>query len=178
MSVSNDREFDMLVDELLKDSKRDPERYPDDPEWTDEYWRKRAGHLMQRAYRRGARAMLDKRYYIGQGEVVTDRVQWLADHDFLTADVRQLLDEAVRLRELEDALRGSYGVTDSDIRSMLSEGFHTAWRKAVDHPYATVIHKLIRDLPEGEYGAVVDFVADPLIAMLRRAQEKQAAEQE
>jgi hypothetical protein len=170
--MSNDREFDMFASELLTVS-RPAEGWVG----SEEDWRFRVERLARLLYRRGARAALDHRHgELLEGDQLTDRVQWLADHDFLAPDVRLLLNEVEALRELEDALRGSYGVTDSDIRSMLSEGFHTAWRKAVDHPYATVIHKLIRDLPDGEYGAVVDFVADPLINMLRQAEEKQETE--
>jgi hypothetical protein len=56
---------------------------------------------------------------------------------------------------------------------MLAEGFHTAFRKAVDHPYASVIHKLISDMPREDWGAVIDFVATPVIAWLRKAEARQ-----
>jgi hypothetical protein len=46
-------------------------------------------------------------------------------------------------------------------RSMLGEGTHTAFRKAIDSRYAMTIHHLIADLPDGDWGQVVSFVAEP-----------------
>lgn len=47
-----------------------------------------------------------------------------------------------------------------DIRSNLAEGFHTAFRKASDHPNAHKIWVLIRELPPKSWGSVIDFVMD------------------
>lgn len=166
--MSNDPTFDRHVAEVLENSQRNASRYPDDPEWTDEAWQARMRVLCRLIYRAGTRAGLNYRY--GQLEDSVERVRWLVDHDLATQDVAALLNEVEHWQEKAGALQGSYGVTDSDIRSMLGEGFHTAFRKAVDSPYATVIHRLIRDLEPGEYGAVVDFTAGPLIDMLHEAE--------
>jgi hypothetical protein len=168
--MSNDREFDFQTQMVLDMSEPKPPQ--DREEWT-----RVLQSRLRFLYRAGGRAALEKRYSLArEQDDVLDRVRWLVEHEFVNADVALLLNEVERCREQETALKGSYGVTDADIRSMLGEGFHTAFRKAVDHPYATVIHKLIRELPDGDYGAVVDFVAGPLIAMLREAQKKEAAE--
>jgi len=98
----------------------------------------------------------------------------------------ELIAELRRLREELRAMGGPFGVTDDDIRSMLGQGFHTAFRKAVDDPHATVIHTLIDKLRDdtdsqgySSWSAVISFVANPLIAMLRRAEtEAQAAAQQ
>jgi len=84
----------------------------------------------------------------------------------------QLIAELRRLREELRAMGGPFGVTDDDIRSMLAEGFATAWRKSTDTPESVVIWKLIDAMDREEWGAVISFVADPLIAMLRRAEEQ------
>jgi len=43
---------------------------------------------------------------------------------------------------------------------LVSEGFHTAFRKASDHPLALEIWGLIRDLPAEEWNSVIGFVLD------------------
>ncbi len=53
------------------------------------------------------------------------------------------------------------GTSYSTFCSMLSEGFHTAFRKASDDPVAREIWKLIRDLDDKEWSSVISFVADP-----------------
>jgi hypothetical protein len=90
----------------------------------------------------------------------------------------QLIRQVQALREQLTAIGGAHGVTDSDIGSMIAEGFATAWRKAVDSPESVVIWKLIKDMDRKEWGSVIDFVADPLIAMLREAERRPAAEAE
>lgn len=45
-----------------------------------------------------------------------------------------------------------------DLQMMLAEGFHTAFRKATDHPLSTPIWKNIKDLPTEDWGSVLDFV--------------------
>lgn len=55
-------------------------------------------------------------------------------------------------------------VEDKDfIRSMLAEGFHTAFRKAVNSPRADQIWDLIKAMPSDQWGSVISFVAEPLI---------------
>jgi hypothetical protein len=88
----------------------------------------------------------------------------------------ELIYQVLALREQLAALGGAHGVTDSDIRSMIAEGFATAWRKGTDTPESVVIWKLIKDMEPEEWGAVIDFVADPLIAMLRRADAETVAD--
>lgn len=46
-----------------------------------------------------------------------------------------------------------------DYRHYFGEGMHTAFRKASDHPSAFLIHRLITELPDEEWSAIVDFVA-------------------
>lgn len=174
--MSNDREFDRLAAELLASSRRNAAKFPpEDPDWTDGAWENHVQFLARAIYRAGARAQLDRG--LRHQADSAGRLRWLAGQGFLVPDMVAVLDEAEDLREKAAALQGSHGVTDSDIRAMLAEGFHTAFRKAVDSPFAVVIHKLIKDLEDGEYAAVIDFTADPLIAMLREA-EARAKEQE
>lgn len=158
-----DKEFEHLTASVLECSAPKP-----GTEAPDEEWESRVKRYLRLVYRAGTRGGLNYRY--GELTEAVERVRWLADHDFVNADVKALLAEVERRQDEENALQGSYGVTDADIRSMLAEGFHTAFRKAIDHPYATVIHKLITDLPGEEWSAILDFVAEPLTAMLRQAQ--------
>lgn len=168
--MSNDRDFDRLLAELQNVSERRPGAWPDDPEWTSDTWERRVQFLARAIYRAGARAQLDRG--LRHQADAAGRLRWLAGQDFLAPDMIAVLDEVEDLREKAAALQGSHGVTDPDIRAMLSEGFHTAFRKAVDSPFAVVIHKLLRDLEPGEWDAVIDFTADPLIAMLREAETR------
>lgn len=46
------------------------------------------------------------------------------------------------------------------LRSLLGEGFHTAFRKAVDTATAAQIHRLIAGMPLEHWEAVLSFVAD------------------
>ena len=57
-------------------------------------------------------------------------------------------------------------------RSMLAEGFHTAFRKASDCDEAWQIWKLIQKMPPREWGRIIDFVADPVWDELNREEEK------
>jgi hypothetical protein len=83
--------------------------------------------------------------------------------------ILQLIRQVLDLRQQLSAIGGTFGVTDDDIRSMLAEGFATAWRKAADNPESVVIMRLIKSMDPEIWGAVIDFVADPLIAVLREA---------
>lgn len=53
-------------------------------------------------------------------------------------------------------------MTVGELRSILGEGFHTAFRKATDDPLAFPIHRLIAQLGDGEFTAVLDFVIEGL----------------
>lgn len=54
---------------------------------------------------------------------------------------------------------------DRDSRvALLAEGMHTAFRKATDCPQAMKIHRLIEEMPEDDWSAVVDFVAESVFA--------------
>ena len=55
-----------------------------------------------------------------------------------------------------------------EIASNFAEGFHTAFRKASDHPNAHKIWLLIRDLPPDEWGSVVDFVMSGTFQVVRK----------
>jgi hypothetical protein len=84
-----------------------------------------------------------------------------------------LMYEVQDLRQQLDKVAIRPGLTDDEIVSFLGEGFHTAWRKAVDCPEAVVIHRLIKDMDPEVWGAVIHYVADPLITWLR-AQPQEA----
>lgn len=43
---------------------------------------------------------------------------------------------------------------------LIGEGFHTAFRNAVDTARAATIHRLIADMPPEEWSKIVGFVAD------------------
>lgn len=51
----------------------------------------------------------------------------------------------------------------SVIREILGEAIHTAFRKAADSDQATTIWKEIGNLPDGEWSAILDFVADGIM---------------
>jgi hypothetical protein len=54
-------------------------------------------------------------------------------------------------------------VIDTDmetLRSMLGEGFHTAFRKATECEQAMPIHRLIGEMPDGEWSRVIDWLVD------------------
>lgn len=48
------------------------------------------------------------------------------------------------------------------LRSLLGEGFHTAFRKATDAPLAMPIHRLLSELDSDDWDAVLSFVMDGL----------------
>lgn len=86
----------------------------------------------------------------------------------------ELVSQVRRLREELAAFGGPHGVTEDAIRSMVGEGFHTAFRKAVDSMEASIAWKAIRDMDNEEYAAIVSFTADPIVAALRYAEAKAA----
>jgi len=45
-----------------------------------------------------------------------------------------------------------------EIKEVLGEGFHTAFRKAVNSKKAYAIWKLIRELSDEEWNDIIDFV--------------------
>ena len=47
-----------------------------------------------------------------------------------------------------------------EVDALLAEAFHTAFRKASEHPNAHVIWTLIRDLPKDDWTKIIDFVAE------------------
>lgn len=49
-------------------------------------------------------------------------------------------------------------VTDDEFKSLLGEGFHTAFRKATDDPKSSEIWKLIQDLDPKSWDSVLGFV--------------------
>lgn len=61
-----------------------------------------------------------------------------------------------------------------DLRSLIAEGFHTAFRKASDHSAAHTIWMAIRKLPDDEWSQIIDFVAEgiePFIEKLKNAKK-------
>lgn len=84
----------------------------------------------------------------------------------------ELISQLRRLREQLTALGGSYGVTEGDIRSMIAEGFPTAFRKAVDSMESAIIWKFLHDLPHEDWSAVLDAVVKPIIRVLREAEAR------
>lgn len=83
----------------------------------------------------------------------------------------ELVSQVRRLREELAAFGGPHGVTESDIRSMIGEGFHTAFRKAADSMEAAIAWKAIRDMDSEEYAAIISFTADPIIEALLEAEQ-------
>jgi len=134
--MSNDPEFDRYADMVLDVSQRNAARYPDDPEWTDETWEARVRTFLRLVYRAGAIAQLNQGIIKRIDPV--DRVRWLADNGFMIGDVIEVVREVEHLREKDRALQGRYGVTDGDIRSMIAEGFPTAFRKAASSMEAAI----------------------------------------
>ncbi len=53
-------------------------------------------------------------------------------------------------------------LTRDNLRSLLGEGFHTAFRKAVDSKKAVEIHRMISEFDDEEWAQVVEFVAHGL----------------
>lgn len=155
--ATNDPEYDRLREQITEMAT------------LDESERNRFAYLLRSLYRAGARAQLDVGY---RRPDASDRLHWLSDQGLLSTDLETVLDELETLREKVDALHGAYGVTDGEIRSMISEGFPTAFRKAIDTPEAGWIHKLIREMDPADWSAVIDFVADPIIGWLREAEAK------
>lgn len=56
-------------------------------------------------------------------------------------------------------------MSGEDFKSLLGEGFHTAFRKGTEHPSSGKIWNLISELPEDEWAAIIDWVADPFLTM-------------
>jgi len=56
---------------------------------------------------------------------------------------------------------------DDELENFLGEGFHTAFRKAVDSKEADRIWHAINDLPSEEWSAVLYFVAEPLLEIIQ-----------
>lgn len=55
-------------------------------------------------------------------------------------------------------------MTRDEFSSLLAEGVHTAFRKATDCHQATPIHRLISEMPNEEWGSVIDWVVDGLFS--------------
>jgi hypothetical protein len=51
--------------------------------------------------------------------------------------------------------------TDEEtLASALGEGIHTAFRKAIDNPQAMRIHRLINEMPDGDWSQLIDWLID------------------
>src|SRR4051794_7537082 len=66
-------------------------------------------------------------------------------------------------------------MTYDDFRSLLGEGFHTGFRKAAESPASSRVWNDIHDMPDGEYGQVIEFVAEPTWGYLFPPPEVRAA---
>lgn len=77
-------------------------------------------------------------------------------------------------------LNRGYSLNQDDpvlrVRWLADHGF-TAFRKASDHPYAALIHKLIQEMPGEDWGSVIDFVAAPIVSWLREAEAQHNAKE-
>lgn len=166
--VSRDLEFDQLSEKVHGIAERGVGAED------GEEWESRLNYLLRSIYKAGARAQLD--YSRRKQLDPVDRLRWLAGQGF-GDDIREVLSEVEDWREKADRITGAYGITDSELRSWISEGLHTAFRKGADHPYAVVIHQLIKDMPPGEWSGIVDFVANPLVTWLREAQAQHESQQ-
>jgi len=57
--------------------------------------------------------------------------------------------------------------TKEDIKSIIGEAFHTAFRKACISEQASEIHKLITKLPEDEWDSILEWVYEGIEDELR-----------
>lgn len=64
-----------------------------------------------------------------------------------------------------------------EIKSNMGEGFHTAFRKAIDGHDSHIIWQKINDLPADVWGYAIDFVGDPIIEMVEEMIKKNLAGQ-
>lgn len=81
-----------------------------------------------------------------------------------------VLDDWHRRKHRDDQVIALPPMTVAELRSLLGEGFHTAFRKATDDPLAFPIHRLIQQLGDGEFTAVLEFVIEGLESSAEPAQ--------
>ena len=53
-----------------------------------------------------------------------------------------------------------------DLASLIGEGVHTGLRKAIDSPQSSVAWRAIKDLPDGEWGIVIEFAMSGILPWL------------
>lgn len=137
---SGNQEFDQPANAILDSSQPRPDvdQHGDWEEWT----RRR----LRQIYRAGARATLQRGWDL-LGDDHLARLRWLIGSGFF-GDIEVLVREAEEQRDKENALVSTYGLTDSDFRSMLSEGLFAALRKGSDHPFAAAIRALFHEMPD------------------------------
>lgn len=70
-----------------------------------------------------------------------------------------------------------YSLTERELTDMLAETVHTAFRKGSDHPSADAIWKEIRNMPNEEWGKVVDWMVWALFFAKKR-RDRELAERE
>ena len=58
-----------------------------------------------------------------------------------------------------------------EFKSLLAEGFHTAFRKASDHESSGQIWRLISDLPPDHWRDIIEFATEPTITALEGKQQ-------
>ncbi len=59
------------------------------------------------------------------------------------------------------------GVTYSELRSMIGEGFHTAFRKGIDSPEAALMWHAIQKMDPLEWAVILEFVTEPIWDLLQ-----------
>lgn len=164
---SGNQEFDQPANAILSSSQPRPDvdQHGDWGEWTM--------RRLRQIYRAGARTQLQRGWDL-LGDDHLARLRWLIDRGFF-GDIEVLVREAEEQRDQDRALVSTYGLTDSDFRSMLNEGLFAALRKGSDHPFAAAIRTLFHEMPDEDFRAILSYITDPIIKQLRKAE---AAQQE
>lgn len=67
-------------------------------------------------------------------------------------------------------------MTPDDIKDLLGEGFHTAFRKATDCDQAHPIWELIRDMPADDWRSVLEMVYDHVVVPAVQAEQEKLRE--
>lgn len=91
------------------------------------------------------------------------------DEHYGASDIEDMESTITKLEETIAQLErtaGNLRVIDKDeMRSVLAEGFHTAFRKGVDTSAAWKVWKAIDTLPNHEYGTAIEWLVEALDSM-------------
>lgn len=85
---------------------------------------------------------------------------YLVDMDGPDDPVVRLLRDLAEAAERGEPVGHVPVLTRQQFEERAGEAFHTAFRKAIDHPLAMPIHRLIGELPADDWSAVLGFAAD------------------